>query len=1204
MCNIVYSVADLWGGKTRALWQDRVALINLLLRYDSLPAQYEPFSCPSRPWLFQSSLRLPQDFDPWEYAVLVHRSSIHFGDNQKAYNGTKEAKAAFRSLEMLPRRSLISDALLSFSTPQTPLIQCFALLLIKRVAGWMDLKVKVDASTLNPLSAISAPIVLLPSHRSLLDACIVGLTCVAMRPMVPLLQLPHVAADTEFESLPFMGHIISSLGAFYVRRGGGGVQRDPSLRGKISDVFSNGRPIEMFLEGFRSRGRRQMRLRTGMLLTLQEAVDQNVTLVPMALSYELLPEDNTFFQEMSGLPRTSLSTPGFFDWIRRGIRGELPSFGDVHIAMGTPRLLEKARDVRETLTKVQEELVTLPNITDIHVHALAQILELPEVEVVGAFKRAGSPVVPSRLIGSSGSVTLEEAQRWPLALQSVMHMHHRLPRDWANWLVEPVQEVMETTGSDSSNTDGSMQVVDPVDVQGESTIVANGVAHTNADGEVTFSLDVVFSSLNVIFDAAEKAAQDAANEIVKEGMSSVSEEHLAQYLIQMRDGPPAVLARGAAYIIARRLKSSTKTTVPLSPTSRATKAPASGISSVLPIWPRIGANKFRNSDKESVDRWGFADTRFIAEWSDGAQVLRMNSKRYPAIGDRPLRALYAYFEKEIGVKLNIRDKLPDAELPTLPPPAKSLLKRLEEHVPKGRINVTAEARCRAGTGHSLSDIWKLRTQGETVRFPDAVVRPETEEEVLAILKGATGKNGYAVIPVGGRTNVTSATQVPSKEVDARPYVSLDMKGLAKVLWVNKQDGVAHVQCGITGTALKDELAKKGVNMGMEPDSMELSTLGGWISTRASGMKRARYGNIEEMLVEARVATPNGLLWQHNGGTGAAQRQTAFGRCSNNASLPCLILGSEGCLGVVVSAIVRVKPLPEVTEYESILFHDWEKGCAFMRDVGKLPERVRPTSCRLMDNLQFGMSRAIKDGQPQPPVKLAVTKAVLAVKGYDLNKACACTLMFEGSRAEVDLQKKLLVPLVKKAGAMWGGSESGESGYAMTFAIAYIRDVVMDYKVLAESLETQVPWSCFDKVWGPVCERVRAEHKVMKLPGKVWMCVRVTQIYDEGAVLYMYMAISTDGLSAARALESFEHLEHIARTVILEQGGCLSHHHGNGKHRAKMLPSVQAPEMTMLMRGIKQASDPDNILAARNGPWSGEAVQLQRPEERAEGETGY
>lgn len=82
-----------------------------------------------------------------------------------------------------------------------------------------------------------------------------------------------------------------------------------------------------------------------------------------------------------------------------------------------------------------------------------------------------------------------------------------------------------------------------------------------------------------------------------------------------------------------------------------------------------------------------------------------------------------------------------------------------------------------------------------------------------------------------------------------PEVSVDMRGLSKLLWVNKEDGSAMIEAGMSGSELKKALEEQGVTMGMEPDSLELSTLGGWIATKASGMKRSRYGNIEDMLLE-------------------------------------------------------------------------------------------------------------------------------------------------------------------------------------------------------------------------------------------------------------------------------------------------------------------------------------------------------------------
>jgi len=195
---------------------------------------------------------------------------------------------------------------------------------------------------------------------------------------------------------------------------------------------------------------------------------------------------------------------------------------------------------------------------------------------------------------------------------------------------------------------------------------------------------------------------------------------------------------------------------------------------------------------------------------------------------------------------------------------------------------------------------------------------------------------------------------------------------------------------------------------------------------------------------------------------------------------------------------------------------------------------------------------------------------------------------------------VLSPLVRRAGGMWGGASSGEAGYALTFAIAYLRDLALDYRILSESMETMVPWSAISRVWPAVVSAVNHEHRKLNVPGKPFLSCRMTQLYDEGGVLYMYMAVCTGGLSPERALEAFEHLEHTARQAVLEAGGCLSHHHGVGKLRAPLLASTQAPEFTNVLRRLKSAVDPQNVLGARNGPWTHAGkLRTQRPDQQGD-----
>jgi alkyldihydroxyacetonephosphate synthase len=122
--------------------------------------------------------------------------------------------------------------------------------------------------------------------------------------------------------------------------------------------------------------------------------------------------------------------------------------------------------------------------------------------------------------------------------------------------------------------------------------------------------------------------------------------------------------------------------------------------------------------------------------------------------------------------------------------------------------------------------------------------------------------------------------------------------------------------------------------------MEFSTLGGWISTRASGMKKNTYGNIEDIVQNITLVTSKGTY----------SKISAWPRISNGPDMNQLLIGSEGNYGIVTDAVIKVKPLPEVRIFDSILFYDWETGVQFMHAVSKT--KSYPTSCRLVDNQQF------------------------------------------------------------------------------------------------------------------------------------------------------------------------------------------------------------------------------------------------------------
>ena len=170
-----------------------------------------------------------------------------------------------------------------------------------------------------------------------------------------------------------------------------------------------------------------------------------------------------------------------------------------------------------------------------------------------------------------------------------------------------------------------------------------------------------------------------------------------------------------------------------------------------------------------------------------------------------------------------------------------------------RISFESKERTMHSHGHTLQEIWLLRN-GKFPRFVDCVIYPYTTDHVEKIVAAA---NTYdvVIIPYGGGTNVTKAVMPNPKE--ERMIVSLDMSRMNKVMHVNKENMTATVQCGILGQDLERELRKENVVCGHEPDSHEFSTLGGWISTKASGMKKNVYGNIEDIIINFTIVTPVG-----------------------------------------------------------------------------------------------------------------------------------------------------------------------------------------------------------------------------------------------------------------------------------------------------------------------------------------------------------
>ncbi|KAL0893330.1 hypothetical protein ABMA27_014921 [Loxostege sticticalis] len=555
--------------------------------------------------------------------------------------------------------------------------------------------------------------------------------------------------------------------------------------------------------------------------------------------------------------------------------------------------------------------------------------------------------------------------------------------------------------------------------------------------------------------------------------------------------------------------------------------------------------------------WGYKDSMFTLN-GDAAYF---TGQRY-AIGEKPLPHLKQWAYDNFRLVGDTQPKVP--EPPTSFPESRlpgNVRQELEKIAP---VSVEGMDRLIRAHGQTLKDISCLRGNSFP-RIPDAVVWPDSHGQVEQIVQCAS-RHRFVIIPFGGGTSVSGAITCPVKE--KRPIVVLDTSEMNSILWLDKEQLLARVQAGIVGQDLEREMRARGFTVGHEPDSYEFSTLGGWVATRASGMKKNTYGNIEDLVVQTKMVTPRGVI----------EKSCRVPRISCGPEWEHVIMGSEGCFGVVTEVTIKIRPLPPVTRYGSLVFPDWESGFYFEWEVAR--QRLQPSSIRLMDNEQFRFGQALKTESSWGGVLLEGLKRlyITRIKGFDPTKLCVVTLLMEGTAEQVDEREKKLNSIAAQFGGVPAGAGNGERGYTLTFVIAYLRDVGMDYDVVAESFETSVPWDRTLSLCRNVKRRVREECEKRNIAHHLISC-RLTQTYDAGCCIYFYFAHNT--AQCTDPVATYEEIEEAARNEIIASGGSISHHHGVGKLRKKWYTDTVSEPGRLLLLAAKKALDPDNIFGVGN-----------------------
>ena len=472
-----------------------------------------------------------------------------------------------------------------------------------------------------------------------------------------------------------------------------------------------------------------------------------------------------------------------------------------------------------------------------------------------------------------------------------------------------------------------------------------------------------------------------------------------------------------------------------------------------------------------------------------------------------------------------------------------------------QITDDAKERVIHSYGKGFRDLFRLR-RGIAVGAPDLIVYPESERDVCLTLRAAAERD-IVLIPFGGGSNIAGCLE----RMDARRMcVSLDMRRMRRVLAVDRRSFTAQIEAGVFGPDLEEQLGIHGLTLGHFPDSFLHSTLGGWIATRSAGMQSDKYGKIEDMVIAIRMVTPEGVL-----------QTRMVPKSSNGIDANHLCIGSEGTLGVITEATMRVHALPESRQVRGYLFPEFEGGIEAIFEC--VSQECTPAMVRLNDPDKTALSLAFRaPASGFTKIAGSLFKTYLRAKGVAQPRACLMLTAFEGSPRSVSGRLQQAEAIYQKCGAVGLGAGAGKSFETTKYDFPHIRDFLLDRNVTTDVSETATVWSNLAKLYQDTTAVLRAE--ISKSGVRPWAGCHISHIYPCGASLYFTFGFRQQ---LGREMEQYLQVKRAVQQSFIDSGATLSHHHAVGTEHLPWLAADISPVGVKAVSAIKHGLDPANIM---------------------------
>jgi len=446
-------------------------------------------------------------------------------------------------------------------------------------------------------------------------------------------------------------------------------------------------------------------------------------------------------------------------------------------------------------------------------------------------------------------------------------------------------------------------------------------------------------------------------------------------------------------------------------------------------------------------------------------------------------------------------------------------------------------------GKSFPDSVRMFAR-EVMHAPDVVAYPTTEAEVVALLDWADAA-GAAVIPYGGGSSVVGGVEAAGCDT-FRGVVTIDLTALDRVLEVDQVSRAARIQAGIRGPALERRLGEAALTLRHFPQSFEIATLGGWIATRSGGHFATLYTHIDDFVESVRTVTPAGILESRRlPGSGAGPSPDR------------LMIGSEGALGIITEAWMRLQDRPRFRAAAAVLFDDFAKAAEAVRAVAQ--SGLNPSNCRLVDATECLVS-GVNDGT-----------AHVLVLGFESADHAVDAMMARALELARDHGGE--TPPAAAAGARADAVDAVGAWRRAFIRMPYFREALTGFGIIQDTFETAITWDRFPAFHHAVMTAAAdAMAAASGRPGLV--SCRFTHVYPDGpAPYYSFHALG----DRPRLLDQWWAIKRAVSDTVIAEGGTITHHHAVGRDHMPWYERQRPPLFAEALRGAKAALDPGGIM---------------------------